>query len=415
MQLSVIIVNYNVKYFLEQCLCSLTRACRNIEAEIWVVDNNSTDNSIAYLQPRFSSVTFISNKANDGFAKANNQALAMATGKYVLFLNPDTIVPEDGLEKCMDFLESHQVAGALGVKMIDGAGKYLKESKRAFPTPATAFYKLTGFSSLFPRSKTFAKYYLGHLKNDKNQEVEVVAGAFMMVPRHVLKITGGFDERFFMYGEDVDLSYRIQQAGYRNVYFAQTEIIHFKGESTSKGSLNHVRQFYKAMSLFVSKHFKGGKPSVFIFFLQIAIGFRAFIAAAAGWTRRILIRRRDERVIRALVVSGAKDMPAITQLLQNSVIPRTLAGRVDIGEVVTEGALGILCELPALIKKYGAGEVIFCVGGIDFRECISISQQLPGGIRIKFHASGSGSIVGSDSSNSNGEAFSDDKQPSALH
>lgn len=207
MQLSVIIVNYNVKHFLEQCLFSVQKAIEDMQAEVIVVDNNSSDNSIVYLQPKFPSVKFITNIENLGFAKGCNMGLAMATGKYILFLNPDTIVPEDCFIKCISFLEQHSNAGAIGVKMIDGSGKFLKESKRAFPSPLTSLYKLFGFSRLFPRSKTFSRYHLGHLDENKINEIDVLAGAFMMIKKEVLDKVGSFDEIFFMYGEDVDLSY----------------------------------------------------------------------------------------------------------------------------------------------------------------------------------------------------------------
>lgn len=409
MQLSVIIVNYNVKYFLEQCLHSVLKACCNIKAEIFVVDNNSTDGSKAFLEPLFSTVKFIYNKENLGYAKANNQALALATGEHILFLNPDTIVPEDCFKKCIGFLQMNPLAGALGVRMVDGTGKFLKESKRAFPSPLTSLYKLTGLTGLFPHSKIFAKYYLGHLKDDRDHEIDVVAGAFMMIPRRVLNLTGGFDEIFFMYGEDVDLSYRIQQAAFRNVYFSQTDIIHFKGESTKKGSLNYVRLFYKAMSLFVKKHYSSRRAGLFNFFIQIAIWLRAFIAAVGGLFKQKRNSSAKNEADRAIIVSNAKDYLLITDLIQRSGAPRNLLGRVDNGETLTEGSLGIICQLPELIKKYQAGEIIFCEAGISFKEIILIIQQLPYGIRTKFHASGSSSIVGSDSRNRKGEVISDEK------
>ena len=278
MQLTIIIVNYNVKYFLEQCLCSVIKACKNIEAEIIVVDNNSSDGSKEFLLPKFSSVNFIWNNANAGFAKANNQALGKAKGNYILFLNPDTIVPEDCFENCIRFFESHPNAGALGIRMIDGAGKFLKESKRAFPSPLTSLYKLSGLTKLFPHSKTFARYHLGHLNERKNHEVDVLAGAYMMIPKNVLDKTGSFDDTFFMYGEDVDLSYRIQKTGYKNYYFAENTIIHFKGESTKKGSLNYVKMFYSAMSLFVKKHYSGSRAGIFNFLIQTGIFLRAALS-----------------------------------------------------------------------------------------------------------------------------------------
>lgn len=286
MQLSVIIVNYNVKYFLEQCLYSVQKACSGIKAEIIVVDNNSTDGSRSYLEPEFPTVNFIWNRTNVGFAKANNQALSLAKGEYILFLNPDTLIPEDCFEKCINLLNSNIIIGALGIKMIDGAGNFLKESKRAFPSPLTSLFKLSGFARLFPRSKIFAKYHLGNLCENENHEVDVLAGAFMMIPQKVLIEIGNFDERFFMYGEDVDLSYRIQKAGYKNYYFAESTIIHFKGESTKRGSLNYVHLFYKAMNLFVKKHYSGSRAGIFIFLIQTGIIIRAIFSALAGLLKK---------------------------------------------------------------------------------------------------------------------------------
>jgi GT2 family glycosyltransferase len=287
MQLSIIIVNYNVKHFLEQCLISVHKAITTIQAEIIVVDNCSSDNSIAYLQPDFPLVQFIANKENLGFAKACNQGLQVAKGKYILFLNPDTIVPEDCFQKCISFFEAHTDAGAVGIKMLDGSGKFLKESKRSFPLPLTSLYKLFGLARIFPRSRIFSKYHLGNLDENKEHEVDVLAGAFMMMKKEVLEKVGSFDEIFFMYGEDVDISYWIQKAGYKNYYFAQTSIIHFKGESTRKGSLNYVRMFYNAMSIFVRKHYGGSKAGIFNFLIHIAIWFRAAMAAIGSFIRFI--------------------------------------------------------------------------------------------------------------------------------
>ncbi len=287
MLLSVIIVNYNVKYFLELCLASVIKAMKNIEGEIFVVDNNSTDGSKDFLYNKFPSVNFIWNTQNEGFARASNKGLKQANSQYILFLNPDTIVPEDCFEKCISFLISKNDEAALGIKMIDGSGKFLKESKRAFPSPVTSMYKISGLSRLFPGSPVFSKYHLGHLDENINHEADVLAGAFMMIPKKIIDVVGGFDESFFMYGEDIDLSYRIQKAGYTNYYFAESTIIHFKGESTKKGSLNYVKMFYKAMSVFVKKHYGGTKAGVFNFFIQVAIFLRAVMAAIARFLKWI--------------------------------------------------------------------------------------------------------------------------------
>lgn len=287
MTLSIIIVSYNVKYFLEQCLYSVEKAMQGIDAEVIVVDNASADNTLAYLQERFPGVHYIASEQNLGFAKACNLGLAQARGANILFLNPDTLLAEDTLSICLDFFKQHPQAGALGVRMIDGSGQFLRESKRSFPSPITSFYKLTGLASLFPRSRRFGKYHLGYLAEHENHEVDVLAGAFMLIRKEVLDQVGSFDETFFMYGEDVDLSYRIQQAGYKNYYLADTTIIHFKGESTKRGSLNYVKLFYQAMSLFVHKHYGGAKAGLFTFSIQAAIGIRGALTALAKFVKWI--------------------------------------------------------------------------------------------------------------------------------
>lgn len=287
LELSVIIVNYNVKHFLEQCLYSVRQALLKTSGEIIVIDNCSTDNSLIYLQPLFPEVRFVANKENLGFARACNQGLNMSTGRFILFLNPDTILPEDSFTSAIRFMDEHPEAGALGSKMLDGSGAFLKESKRAFPSPLTSLYKLFGLSKLFPRSAHFSRYHLGHLDENRHNEVDVLAGAYMLIRKDVLDEVGGFDERFFMYGEDVDLSYRIQKSGKKNYYFPGSPIIHFKGESTRKGSMNYVRMFYSAMSLFVRKHYGGSQAGLFNSLIHLAIWFRAGLSAVGQFIRRL--------------------------------------------------------------------------------------------------------------------------------
>jgi O-antigen biosynthesis protein len=279
---------------LEQCLYSLRAALRDIPSEIWVVDNASTDGSIPFLKPLFPEVNWIENSQNKGFGKANNQALLKCRGDFILFLNPDTLVPEDGLKKSLEFMNSQPDAGAIGIRMIDGSGEYLPESKRSFPGPLTSFFKLIGLTALFPKSPLFAKYYLGHLSPRENHPIDVMAGAYMLVRKKVLEATGGFDEQFFMYGEDIDLSYRIKQTTnpatgghWQNYYFAESSIIHFKGESTKKGSLNYVVMFYKAMVQFVRKHYATGRASIFIFFIYLAIAARASVSLFGRAVKKI--------------------------------------------------------------------------------------------------------------------------------
>lgn len=277
-RLSVIIVNYNVKYFLEQALRSVLGASEGLDVETIVVDNNSADGSVEMVAEKFPEVKLIANKENTGFSKANNQGIEISTGEYVLLLNPDTVVEEDCFTKCLDFMEQHPDCGGLGVKMVDGKGQFLPESKRALPTPAVSFFKIFGLSSVFPKSKMFGRYHLGYLSDTETHVVDVLPGAFMMMPRKLLDQIGYLDEDFFMYGEDVDLSYRIQKAGFKNYYYPEVKIIHYKGESTKKGSLNYVRIFYQAMSIFAAKHFSKSSAQFYGLVISIAIYLRAFMA-----------------------------------------------------------------------------------------------------------------------------------------
>ena len=293
MELSVIIVNYNVKHFLEQCLHSVEKASRSLDVEIFVVDNNSVDGSSQLIKEKFSRVQLIENKQNVGFSKANNQAIRRANGKYILLLNPDTVVEEDTFQKVIYFMNQHPDAGGLGVKMIDGKGNFLPESKRGLPTPWVAFSKIFGLSRLFPKSKKFGKYHLSYLDENEIHEVNVLAGAFMLLRKEALEKVGLLDETFFMYGEDIDLSYRITQGGYKNYYFPKTTIIHYKGESTKKGSLNYVKVFYKAMVIFAQKHFSGGRASIFSVLIHLAIYFRAFLSIVNRVFTRISVPLLD--------------------------------------------------------------------------------------------------------------------------
>jgi len=278
LDLSIVVVNYNVSFFLEQCLHSIEKAKQNLSIEVFVVDNNSKDGSCEMVREKFPWVLLIQNQENFGFSKANNQALKLAKGKYSLLLNPDTVVAEDTFIKCFSFMEGHPNAGALGVKMIDGKGVFLPESKRSLPTPKVAFYKIFGLANLFPKSKTFAKYHLGYLPNNQNHKIEILSGAFMFMRAETLKKTGFLDETYFMYGEDIDLSYKILKANYDNYYFSETQIIHYKGESTKKGSLNYVFVFYKAMIIFAKKHFSAQNARLYSLLINLAIYFRAFTA-----------------------------------------------------------------------------------------------------------------------------------------
>jgi GT2 family glycosyltransferase len=268
MKLSIVIVNYNVKYYLEQCLDSVLKAIQDIDTEIFVVDNHSSDQSTEYLIPKFPTVHFIENQENVGFSRANNQAIEQARGEYVLLLNPDTVLGEDILTGVCRLMDENRRIGAVGVKMLDGYGRFLPESKRGFPSPWNSFTKMSGLAKLFPRSKVFGAYHLRYLDENEMHEVEVLAGAFMMLRRETLEKSGSLDNCFFMYGEDIDLSYRINQAGYSNFYFPEP-IIHYKGESTKK-DIRYVKHFYEAMLIFFNKHYPYSN-SLYKWTIQLAI------------------------------------------------------------------------------------------------------------------------------------------------
>ncbi len=297
MKLSIIIVNYNVEHFLEQCLHSVRKAIKSIPSEVFVVDNSSVDGSVEMLKKKFPEVILLANEKNVGFSKANNQAIREAKGEYILLLNPDTVVQEDTFEKTIKFMDERKEAGALGVMMLDGKGNFLPESKRGLPTPSVAFFKVFGLSFLFPKSKTFGKYHMGFLDKNKTHEADVLSGAFMLIRKSVLDKTGLLDETFFMYGEDIDLSYRITLAGFKNYYFPETRIIHYKGESTKKSSVNYVLVFYNAMAIFARKHFAKNQAATFSFLIYFAILIRAGIALAKRFLSQVYIPLLDASIL----------------------------------------------------------------------------------------------------------------------
>lgn len=321
MKLSVIIVNYNVEYFLEQCLQSVFNAAKNIETEVYVVDNQSVDGSLQMLAQKFPQVHVIANSENVGFAKANNQAISVARGEYVLLLNPDTLVEEETFEKALAFMDKTADAGALGVKMINGNGEFLPESKRGLPVPSVAFYKIFGLAKFFPKSKKFGYYHLTYLDNAEINPVEVLSGAFMLIRNEILQKIGGLDESYFMYGEDIDLSYRITQEGYKNYYFPETQIIHYKGESTKKSSLNYVLVFYKAMQIFAKKHFSKSNTLFFNALINSAIWFRAALAMLKRIALTLLLPLLDFAVIFAGMVGFTAYWEDNVLFLQQKIFP----------------------------------------------------------------------------------------------
>ncbi len=289
MELTVVIVNYRVKYLLEQTLCAVEQAMKGISGEIIVIDNLSGDDSIAFSRERHPQVIFIENQENVGFARANNQGIMQAQGEFTLILNPDTIITPRCLQDGLNWMHSHPKCGAIGARMMDGNGVFLPESKRSFPTPWVSFCKIFGLSKLFPRSRWFAKYHLRYLSDLEPQCIDILSGAYMLCRTDVLQRLGGFDEDFFMYGEDIDLSYRIVKAGYEN-WFLPTPMIHYKGESTHKDSMRYVRVFYDAMLIFYRKHF----PRFNIIFypiVKLGVLVRAGLSVAKRLVKRILPRR----------------------------------------------------------------------------------------------------------------------------
>lgn len=295
-ELSVVIVTYRCLPFTQLCLQSLLWK-NDSRMEVIVVDNNSCDGSTVVLKEQFPVVKFIENNKNVGFGTACNQGMSVANGRYFLMLNPDTVVPENITDLVLDFMKSHPECGAMGVKMIDGGGSFLPESKRGIPTLTRAFFKFVGLSFVFPDSSSLSGYYLGHLPHDKKNEIEILSGAFMVLDSQVIKITGGFDEDFFMYGEDIDLSYRILQAGYKVIYYPEITILHFKGESTIR-NFKYIKSFYGAMELFYKRHFKGKNKKIrFILVRTIIYLFAALANLKNKITVPIENLRKSSRLI----------------------------------------------------------------------------------------------------------------------
>jgi N-acetylglucosaminyl-diphospho-decaprenol L-rhamnosyltransferase len=381
MILSVIIVSYNVKFFLEQCLSSLKKAIEGNSltdgfTEVFIVDNASADGSLDFLVPLFPSFHFIQNKENKGFATANNLALLRSTGEFVLFLNPDTIIAEDSLDICVAFFRSVPGAGAVGLHMIDGTGNYLKESKRGFPDPWASFFKMSGLARLFPRSKFFSAYYMGHLEEGKPGAVEVLSGAFMMVRKTILDKAGGFDEQFFMYAEDIDLSFRIRQAGHQNYYLPQTTIIHFKGESTKK-DFQQVKIFYAAMELFMKKHFRGSGAPLRLFLLKSGVRLHRTLTYL-----RVAFKKSTGRSASGVFIKGE---PEEQQFWKHWLEEK---------------------GIPVSVNEKEAQEIIYCEGGdCSWKSIINEIKNTKTRLLYKFHGAGTHAAVGSYSNRKQGDVF----------
>ena len=335
MKVAVIIVNYRLKYFLEQTLLSVAEASEGLDCTTIVVDNASGDDSIDFLRPRFPNVTFIENSKNAGFSCANNQGFAAAArADFILVLNPDTIIGRRTIRDCLDWMESHSDCVAIGVRMLDGNGQFLPESKRSFPSIWNSFCKLFGLSKLFPRSRVFARYHLRYLPENEPNIVPVLAGAFMFVRGEQLCQAGGFDEDFFMYGEDMDLAYRLAQDGWHN-YYLPTPIIHYKGECTKTESADYVKIFYGAMHIFYRKHYPR-RQWLSRLFITPAIGVRMLMT--------LINKKIVKPIARLFHCSNGRTQPTYV-----------ISDNADILATATAEGFGC-CQLVASIDEVPAAE-----------------------------------------------------------
>lgn len=377
MDLSVVIVSYNVQYFLEQCILSVQAASKNIKVEVIVVDNNSTDESCKLLLEKYSDVILIENKENIGFSKANNQGVKIARGEYVLILNPDTVVAEDTFTQILEYASSKQNLGVLGVKLIDGSGNFLPESKRGIPTPRVSFNKLFGISS-----KRTGKYYATHLNENETGVVAILVGAFMLLKRSVYNEVNGFDEAYFMYGEDIDLSYKILNKGYQNYYYSKTQVIHYKGESTQK-DVKYLKYFYKAMKIFYKKHFKLNK--VYDFIMSFGIEF---------WFLLKYYRFLQPRI-------NSKSTLNVLYLGEEELTKKYLNKKYLL---VKENLIGDYKQIKTIIKKDIIDTVVFDNATISNKEIIKHFQEFKReGVAFKIHPRKTNFLVGSLNSLSQGE------------
>ena len=378
-ELSVIIVNYNVRFFLEYCLLSLQKATKGINVQIIVVDNASTDDNYDWIPSNFPNITFLKNSVNIGFGKANNLGISHAQGKYVLLLNPDTLIPETALVDCLNFIEKQKDCGALGVHMMDGQGQFLPESKRSLPTPAISFYKFSGLERLFPQSRLFGQYTLGYLDDTGTFPVCILAGAFMIIRKSLLDKVGGFDERFFMYGEDIDLSYRLQnETGFKNYFLGSVKILHFKGESSKQDTLQYHKIFNDGMQVFVKKYYNKGKA----FLMQSTIAMVTHLKTLSLFFRKKHPLTRIENINQTCVFPLG-DQNAITQLKEK-----------------------LLKKFPAIsfdAEINTAQTIIFCIGkNFPYQEALDILHSKYRHTPIYWYDEDSHSIIGSNNKNDTG-------------
>ncbi|TDP02419.1 glycosyltransferase family 2 protein [Flavobacterium sp. 245] len=382
MQLSVIILNYNVRYFLEQCVLSVQEAITMLDGEIIVVDNNSADDSCLMMMERFPSIKFIQNEENFGFPKGNNIAVKEAKGKYICILNPDTVVAEDTFTKILAFAEEKKDLGIIGCKLIDGTGNFLPESKRGIPTPWVAFTKVLGLYKIFPKWKFFNQYYAQHLDQNQTGKVEILVGAFMFMERELYTDLKGFDENCFMYADDIDLSYRALQKQKPNYYFHETTVLHYKGESTVKDE-KYMKRFQEAMNFFYQKHFQ--KSFFFSAFIQIGIWFFAFLKMFQGKPKRKLLP--EKYIFYSLNSILSEKLPAI------------LKNKVQFLDFKKEKMVNS-CH----VFKGKKVEIILDNQYVSFKKCIKIIETLKDkNVTFKIFPKNTNFIIGSNSRNDRGQ------------
>ncbi len=388
MQLSIIILNYNVRYFLELCIISVQAAIQNLDAEIIVVDNNSSDESCEMMKNRFPNIKLIENKENSGFPKGNNIGVHVAKGEYICILNPDTVVAEDTFEKILNFVTSSTVEknnlGIIGCKLIDGTGNFLPESKRGTPTPFVAFTKIF---VLYKISNVFGKYYAQHIAQNQSGKVDILVGAFMIMKRELYQEIGGFDENCFMYSDDIDLSYMVLQKGYSNYYFHETSVIHYKGESTIKDG-TYMKRFQEAMNFFYKKHFNpDASGSVFFsLFMKIGIVLFSFIKKLQGKpSRNFGTKLEPENYI--LISSPDASGENLKQKLENQF----------------QKPVEIIDSTKSISSKSNC-EVILDNNYIDFKTIIELLESNKNrNLTFKILPKSSDFLIGSNSSNDRGD------------
>lgn len=377
MDLSVVIVNYNVQYFLEQCILSVQAASENLNIEIIVVDNNSTDTSCQLLSEKYPNIILIQNTINVGFSKANNQGVKIAKGEYVLILNPDTVVAEDTFTQILNFAKNKPNLGVLGVKLIDGSGNFLPESKRGIPTPFVSFNKLFGISS-----KRTGKYYANHLNENETGVVAILVGAFMLLKKSVYEEVDGFDEAYFMYGEDIDLSYKILNKGYQNYYYSKTQVIHYKGESTQE-DVKHLKHFHKAMKIFYRKHFRLNR--IYDFIMSFGIEFW-FLLKYVGFIQPS---------------KGMKPAFKVLYIGENELTKNYLNSNYLL---VNENLIDDFHKIKNLIKKDAVDTIIFDNATISNKKIIEHFQELKKeGVPFKIHPQNTNFLIGSKNSVDRGQ------------